>query len=555
MVQVLPIRSIISERIKSENEATKKHCLKRLLICLSIAVVLLYVNQSFNIGRYLHAYKQDLRSFTTLEHALNNSNTTTSNDKNHQSLDGRSGDDKGEDKGEKEDEDEDDTDGEEKEKKETVDKGEEPRTEYELVHNLAFENTFDYYKCDEIERESTSSIFTQLNKLDFQAKISTPLKVLIMGDSVGIQYSQALQEATDAHHSDRKVLRYSWGEHEGIHIASPVRGGGAIAGWRITGMLREEQIDNHKQMPNSGGGGWMKGDVKIIKRALATMSKQQNSSDISLSSESLQPSLCEVPEATAKRVTVVEPAADGQDDKNECLEEDFDIVIHQFPFGWLEKPTTESITYEKIHEAVQLSHKYFGAKTVILQTIPVQNNVIDMITELEAVNNAIFNYSNSYEYVDNKISVQNVLVMDVAKFSYELFAHNAAALGMITNRTDTIDQSLKNNSIAHLLNPLLENRTKCCNDKFPQIIGFTCAEKSFNTDDCVKTRYSRDGMHWCMDEVGGRINGGFACLLKCIEQESNVSEQLRECEKQCNDQFMSLRSMGSTVSNTTMKVH
>ena len=38
--------------------------------------------------------------------------------------------------------------------------------------------------------------------------ISTSLKILVMGDSVGIQFAQGFEEAAGATHGHRSVLRY-----------------------------------------------------------------------------------------------------------------------------------------------------------------------------------------------------------------------------------------------------------------------------------------------------------------------------------------------------------
>mmetsp|Transcript_18837 Transcript_18837/g.28227 ORF Transcript_18837/g.28227 Transcript_18837/m.28227 type:complete len:494 (+) Transcript_18837:93-1574(+) len=419
---------------------------------------------------------------------------------------------------------------------------------YKVVQNQNFENVFvSYQDCNMTERNNASPLFTQDAIFNFQAQISTSLKVLIMGDSVGIQYSQALQEAAGASHDHRKVLRYTWGLHEGINLASPVRGGGAVAGWRITGIFRQEQMNNNQAMPNDTGGGWMEYDVKKIRRALAAMSpsKRAEEEDSSL--------FCDIQEDTArKRTTPVQPAVEEDPDSG-CAEENFDVVVHVFPFSWMKKPTIKWFTFDMIDEAVQLSRKQFGAKIVVLQTIPVQNNVVDMVSELQPINDAIINYSDSYE--TNRIKevndnsgeelnemVETVLLLDVARLSYELFTQNAASLGLITNDTVAIQEALLDNSINQILNPLLTQRTKCCNPKYPQIVGFTCSDISSldeTPDGCTRSRYTRDGMHWCMEEVGGRINGGLACLLKCVEHESESSD-IRSCEKQCNDQFMSL---------------
>ena len=84
-----------------------------------------------------------------------------------------------------------------------------------------------------------------------------------MGDSVGIQFSRGLKEATGAFGDDWSVLRYSWAWHEGIHVSAPVRGGGVVAGYRLLGMLRE--IGEDKPLPNVRGGGWNHTDVDCLR--------------------------------------------------------------------------------------------------------------------------------------------------------------------------------------------------------------------------------------------------------------------------------------------------
>ena len=420
-------------------------------------------------------------------------------------------------------------------------------TDFKVDQKIPYQNKFDgIHKCIQDMRLAISPKFKKPYVFDFNVEITTSQKILFMGDSVAIQFSQSLQEAVGADNQNRKVLRYSWGNHEGINLANPVRGGGAVAGWRITGMFQEKQMNNNDAMPNKRGGGWMSGDVENLKRALF-MSSSTNSSS---TEDSSLLSSCEIQEA----LTTVESVAVVHNGKErECPEENFDTIVHQFPFGWLNKPTSEEITFETIHEAVQLAGKTFGAKAAIITTIPMNNNVIDMINELGVINSAIYNYSNSFgigQYAghkseeDNDIHVQKVVVMDLAQFSYELFAHNAAALEMIDNDVQKIDHLLSNNvtGIAEILNPLLSKRTICCHKEYGQIVGFACCRirNKNRIKKCLNTKYTLDGMHWCMDEVGGRINGAFACLLKCIEENNGLPE-LRQCEKQCNDKFMSLK--------------
>lgn len=423
---------------------------------------------------------------------------------------------------------------------ETGNAEQQPFTDFKVVQGHPYQHKFEgKYKCNQTTRTATSPIFRKPNVFDFNVQITTSQNILVMGDSIGIQFSQSLQEAAGAENHTRNVLRYTNVAGDGIHLA-PTRGGGVIAGYRMTGMFRETERDKISHMPNKCCGGWMSEDVKRLKSALFMSTKTNNSKR---KYSPLSPS-CAIQET----MTTVEHDGIQNYHEIECPEEDFDVIVHQFPFGWSKRPAakhskSEKITFETIHEAVQLSGMTFGAKAIIIQTIPMGNFVIDMVNELEVINNAIYNYSSSYDNSHYSGQVEKVVVMDFAKFSYELFAHNAASLNLIDNDEEEIDQLLANSTITEILNPLLSDRTKCCHKEYGQILGFTCSE--INRFNCLKTKYSFDGIHWCMDEVGGRINGVLACLLKCIEDNDGLPE-LRHCEKQCNDNFMTLRPINPT---------
>ncbi len=430
-----------------------------------------------------------------------------------------------------------------------------PIINFNVVHDFKYLSKFDSLTCENNVRQAISQRFTQPGAFDFNVEISTSYKILYIGDSVGMQFSQSFQEVAGATTANRKVLRYSWGNNEGIHIASPVRGGGAVGSMRITGMFSEKMKNNYRTMPNNLGGGWMEGDVANLKRALAQMTadNETNVMDTKLASNTS----CAIKEGLT---TFDFDQSVEENESNNCAEDFFDVVIHQFPFGWVGKPAQEHITYESIHEAVQLSKRYFGAKTVILQTVPVNNNVIDMVGELEVINNRILNYSTEFQKNSSRFQamgtinqqVEAVLVLDLGQLSVELFAHNAAKLHLIDIKEDEIDQAIQDKSIIRLLDPILAHRTRCCHKKYGQIIGFSCSrnrESKSTIPDCFKTRYSKDGMHWCMDEVSGRINGGIACLLNCVgDTAATAVDSLKRCEKSCNKRFMSLQTSSSNTS-------
>lgn len=357
-----------------------------------------------------------------------------------------------------------------------------PIISFTLIHGLEYNNTFDpYYICgpDRFKRNriSTHRALNSKGNTDFQVKISTSLKIIIIGDSVGIQFSQALQEATGAHPTDRHVIKYSWRKHEGVHLASPVLGGGAVAGFRITGMLKEKQKDNRHQLAPTPGGGWMSADVKSLNEALA---HSHNKISTSLSGH------------------------ENEEIRDTREKGNFDVAVFQFPFGWMEKPVADLFTFDALMDAINTCHAQFGAKTVILQTVGMQNNVIDLKSEIVAIYRAIYTFSNTYEPPKDGSGVQKIIVMDVAWLSLSLFAHNAVGLNMVDGSTLQLLNKRDADSaekLADRLNPLLSSRMDCCNKDYQQVVGFSCAEdvdEPQNTKYCKMNTYSLDGMHWCM---------------------------------------------------------
>jgi len=355
---------------------------------------------------------------------------------------------------------------------------------YKLIRGLPYNSTFDpFYACKADgytgARAAVAPAFSKKGVVDFNVQLSTSLKILIVGDSVGIQFSQALQEAAGANTADRHVVKYAWRDHEGVHLASPVSGGGAVAGFRITGLFRYSQKDNHFQLAPISGGGWMQQHVDMLKEAVVNST------------------------ATAAGETKTKPAKGGA---GAAEQGNFDVVIHQFPYGWLERPPEIHFTQEALFDAVNTSHHVFGAKTVILQTVPLQNNVFDMKQELINVNNAIFDFSNNYIPPSDGSGVQTVMVMDIAWFSFNLFAHNAAGLKMIpSSHLKILKQRDQKHSyhgamlkLVDILNPVLDKRMGT-NKLYRRIVGHSCAEVVGNsTKDCKGNIYSNDGMHWCM---------------------------------------------------------
>jgi len=349
---------------------------------------------------------------------------------------------------------------------------------YKLIKGLQINNTFDpYYVCKADKhfgpRISTSPLFSAPNILDFQTQITSSLKILILGDSVGIQLSQALQESMGATIHKRKVLKYAWRKHEGVHLATDARGGGMVAGYRITGMFQNKQKNNKFQLAPVPGGGWMQEHVDLLKEALVN--------------------------ATRTKTSLNDSGSGG----NNASDSEFDVVILQFPYGWLERPKEEAFTPISLKEAVDTSHRVFGAKTVILQTVPMQNNYENLHRELIYVNNAIEDFVKAYQPPADGSGVQSVLLMDLAFLSMNLFVHNAVGMDMVPSKAlDILDSSdslrEKEGKLVDYLNKTLEQRLDCCNPEYKEVVAFSCGVPVKSGKYCQRNMYSFDGMHWCM---------------------------------------------------------
>jgi hypothetical protein len=134
----------------------------------------------------------------------------------------------------------------------------------------------------------------------------------------------------------------------------------------------------------------------------------------------------------------------------------------------------------------------------------------------------------------------DLLLMDFGGWTDQLTELNARLAGMDT----------KSNANYTL------TRLGCA--KFSPSVAMVCVEKEVKPKSCSCTRnvMSIDGMHWCMETLGGRIIGGMSCLLRCSllingTDPDTKRRVLGNCQQRCNDQFMSLREASSLVTNMT----
>jgi hypothetical protein len=167
-----------------------------------------------------------------------------------------------------------------------------------------------------------------------------------------------------------------------------------------------------------------------------------------------------------------------------------------------------------------------------------QNNVktTDDLIELEKTNDMISNLVEA-SWERSRYDLPNLLLMDFGGWTDKLTNLNARLAGM--------NQSTANYTL---------ERLGC--SKFPPSIAMSCVDQA-NPGSCTCTRnmISIDGMHFCMESIGGRTIGAIACLLQCSllpaqhNDDNDKVKLFRKCQKHCNDQYMSL-SEASSLSTT-----
>jgi len=355
----------------------------------------------------------------------------------------------------------------------------------------------------------------------------------------------------------------------------------------VTGLMLEQRRNDRRGVAPNAGGGWLEYDVREMKRLMNHWRPVE--AIVSGYGEGTSP--CENNTSDSPN-----PATRSNETNStySCEQTDFDVVVHQFAVsigivaankliyicfficyssiiftiyfhhmqaGWLVrgrplwKSFYEQISWDAIDDTVRLAFDYLGATTVILQTVPIHNNVNDM-NELRIVNQRIWKYArdfNNSTLTTNGIQ-RKVLVMDVAAFSVSLFLQNSMSMGLISNKTgEELQMKMKQstdfdeylNLTVSLDSIILNQRLaqKRPKYKFRCIIGHVCGEAvPDNTPEgvCKKSIITDDGMHWCMGIFSGRTNAGLACLLRCSLDHDTTGEALVACERHCNVQYMSL---------------
>jgi hypothetical protein len=198
-------------------------------------------------------------------------------------------------------------------------------------------------------------------------------------------------------------------------------------------------------------------------------------------------------------------------DALECI----DAMVFRIPHGWI---AGKDVTEQTLNETVHFARTILSVKSIIFVAMFFNNNVPndDSWKDLQEGNERLRAFA---------ANDPEIMVLDMDQFLHPLIQQNAFDLGLTphTNSTSWINVSI------------YERHGTA---KHPQSVPQTCAEQVVQGT-CQRNLLSLDGMHLCMETLGGRINAAIACLLGCaFNDDAPKPISLDQCEHDCNQKFM-----------------
>ena len=398
---------------------------------------------------------------------------------------------------------------------------------YNSSHYTRFSHV-SWYRCG--DEDGKEKLHPELQKyFNITASIQTDLNILFMGDSISGQFAEAFDSAvlydmrqegvraTTTFLSGNPAMQWY---HLCMSIASHIRGGGVSAFWRVTTLLNEET----NQWPSKCQSDWRYWNEG---QALALLNHKKQQTEID-----------------AYRTQAEYLQEDISDRSNRVNE--FDALILRVPHGWM---AIDQINATRIIEAIEIANRILGARTIIITTLPLSNNVKteDDWKAIANINHMIRqiarNFTESYDGV-----IKYVLVQEFGNLTNQVLVENAKNLGIMSLSNTTQYDYSKEGWEVQLADVFLQRPQT--GGKWSSSYAQVCSRlpRTKEEEQCPGVKISPDGMHWCTETFGSRYVGSIACLLGCVynvDDFSPSSQSVRDCEQSCNDQFMSLSLQSS----------
>lgn len=213
------------------------------------------------------------------------------------------------------------------------------------------------------------------NPFDFYTFIQTDLNILVMGDSLAVEFGTWFQNAGRAKNKTN-IEGIDWKRYiaEGLVFAD-VDGGGTISYWRNLGFWLRR---NHGlPLPNYGRG-WTESWVTTLHSKLPTSSDKVH------------------------------------------------VLIFRVSHPWL---SMNDVTEESLRETIAVAQDYLGEPlTIIFMTVPINNNIVTQqdFEDFRAMNNRIRSFV-------TKLRSSDVLVSDLEVYMDNIIKWNAKQIGMNTS--------------------------------------------------------------------------------------------------------------------------
>lgn len=389
------------------------------------------------------------------------------------------------------------------------------RVDYSLHRNGTFTNMFSWHGCTKANRRDLPAAGVA-GLLDFTATVRLrDLRVLVMGDSVGLQLAAYLEEAllrgadsqrpfprvdlTEQKYEwkafNRSVLKYEWKKNPSIALTH-MGDGSALATWRMLGMLGRKGANRWRpNMPAKNKlGGFMTSDVNML----------------------------------------LEHLSSGGSEDRDAGRNKFHAMLFRIPHGWID---LNEITEQRLNETVEVARDLFGVDTIIFTTVPFSNNIegVGNFRRMSDTNAMIRRFC-------RKCSGDvRVLMLEIDSLMRALMEDNARGMGYDSAANDTY---------------WADRVARVPDRQHPGSVAQVCGERplTFPSDYCpVRSSFSEDGMHYCMNQIGGRLIAAVACLLDCVYNINSrnsaylFGEGLDDCASGCNRQFMSLEPVAEDM--------
>lgn len=310
------------------------------------------------------------------------------------------------------------------------------------------------------------------------------VRLLVLGDSVGMQLFRILEVATGGKMEERTVLANAFSDHISYGLSST----GTIGAWRTTALMMREA--EGKNPPNAEGGGWNR--------------------------------------TTAMQLLNVSSSSSRGEKQHEPIRH-FDVLLFRMAHGWM---SLQQVTRAAILESLQVASEVFGVRKAILVSLPFVSNVDINLGEGESVpewvakNDMIRRLVREFEPHVTVPGLESLVLLDLAQLMNEMIVINSQHLDFVNATLDDFSFFQSNRMFEYL--PVVKPAA-----------AHVCAGPLFKKQGrtlCVKNSITFDGMHICPITYAGRFVVAVACLMRCMYG----ADTRLECQDKCNEESMSL---------------